>query len=325
VRRIHEDSIFQDLVDADDQLRFSRDDVLFINTLRHWPLRGVVRWIETLGSQRAPWVVLVLHFTAFPDPEIDDGTFQMYKEGFAAIEASSVRDRFVLFADSQELINEYRLATTLPVSLAPIPHSHRSCSNGDFAKADTSVTISYVGEARKHKGFHLLPHMVNGFARKLVNGTVHFNIQNFTNNPRDAFYKKAMAKFDSEHLTFFTEQMSEEDYQAYLSTSDIILVPYSLENYYKQTSGIFAEAMAMGKPTIVSRGTWMARQVKKYGGGKLFPPEDAEGLLNAAADAVSNFTSLRKEAQAAAKEWSRFHSPENFLHLVTKAIEERGR
>jgi hypothetical protein len=66
IRATHEKCIISDLNEADMVLNFRREDVLFLNTLRHWPLRGLVQWLERLGECRAPKVVLVLHFTAFP-------------------------------------------------------------------------------------------------------------------------------------------------------------------------------------------------------------------------------------------------------------------
>jgi glycosyltransferase involved in cell wall biosynthesis len=220
----------------------------------------------------------------------------MYRQAFAAIEASPLRSRYTLLADAQELIDEYKLITSLEIGLAPIPHVRRAgCEIINHARHNKAI-VTYVGEARYNKGFHLLPRLINGFCHRGLNA--HFNVQSYIHNSSDKFYRRAMAKIDHSHVTLFSHQMDDQEYQAYLEAADIILVPYLLENYHRQTSGIYAEAAAMGKPTIVPRGTWMARQVKQYGGGRVFVPNDGESLLEVTAEAVELRIPLKSAADS---------------------------
>jgi glycosyltransferase involved in cell wall biosynthesis len=320
IRRTHERQIGADLEEADKQLRFNADDVLFINTLRHWPMRGVVDWAEKIGRERAPHVVLVLHFTAYPSPEHDDPSAAMYEAAFQRLEGSPLRDNFTLFADADELIAEYREMTKLQVYLVPIPHTTQTAGASARFKNDDRITIAYVGEARVNKGYHLLPHLINGIQRDGLASLAHFHVQSFTHDPTDPFYKQVMGRIDESNVTFFPDQLDASDYHDYLASADVILAPYLLDNYYKQTSGIFAEAIGMAKATIVPRGTWMASQVKHYGGGRLFMPDDPQSLLETTSDLIRNFRAVSEQASVAAEKWKLFHTSRNFIDIVMQHI-----
>ena len=61
--------------------------------------------------------------------------------------------------------------------------------------------------------------------------------------------------------------MDDDEYYRFIESIDLMLIPYTREHYHSQTSGIFAEAMGYGQVVVVSRGTWMSRQLQEYGGG----------------------------------------------------------
>lgn len=322
IRQIHEEAIINDLSKIDEKIKFGNADIFILNTFRHWGLRGIVKWMEKLGGDRAPHIVLILHFTAFPVIDESDVIYKMYQDAFTSIEKSFLRNRFIMMADSDGLISEYQNISNLSFLLAPIPHAAREEVPPPYTKKGVgTINISYLGEARYHKGFHLLPYMINNIKKSSLDERVHFKIQNFCNNPRESFYLTTMGKFyESDNLTFFPSIFDEIEYEAFLNQSDIILIPYLLDNYYIQTSGIYAEAISIGKPVVVSMGTWMASQVKKYGGGRLFPPGDVQGFLIACKEVIQNFQQIKIEAVEASKKWNLFHNSDKLVDIILEAV-----
>jgi glycosyltransferase involved in cell wall biosynthesis len=284
-------------------------------------MRGVVDWLESLPRERAPSVVLILHFTAFPSPEKNDGTVDMYREAFERIERSPLRHGFVLMADSMALIDEYSSISALNFVLAPIPHVARAPV--ETAKpprwSNDPIVLSYLGEARHNKGFHLLPAMIRGIRDSELSSRVSFHLQTFCHDPTEFFYPAAMGKIDPHDAILIPDELDEAGYQGMMEQADVILAPYLLENYHRQTSGIFAEALALGKPTVVSRGTWMARELNRYGGGRACVPNDPRDFLDVCMSVVRDFDDLRVEAQTAARAWNRFHNPERLAEIMIEA------
>jgi hypothetical protein len=59
-------------------------------------------------------------------------------------------------------------------------------------------------------------------------------------------------------------RLTEEEYDRWLVTSDVILLPYEAARYRYSTSGIFAECVAAGGIPLVTPGTWMATELEKH-------------------------------------------------------------
>ncbi|HEY2810267.1 MAG TPA: hypothetical protein VGJ00_02610, partial [Rhabdochlamydiaceae bacterium] len=65
--------------------------------------------------------------------------------------------------------------------------------------------------------------------------------------------------------TLFVEnKMNRLNYEKWLNTVDIVLLPYDSAVYHSGTSGIFIEAILAGAIPVVREGTWMAYELKRY-------------------------------------------------------------
>ena len=311
-RHTHERDLMRELLDVSRRFAVSANDAFLINTLRHWALRGVVDWLESLPAESRPTVALVLHFTAFPNPAESDGTADYYRTAFARIARSPARARIRLLADSDALVDEYRVfAPELTFTLAPIPHLRgvkREQAPGTF-------TVGYVGEARTNKGFHMLPRLVRRAAEAAVRG-VAFNIQSFAHNPNEAWLCRARAGLAHPSVTLFPNAMPADEYQRFVAALDLVVLPYTLENYHAQTSGVFAEAMGNGSLVVAPKGSWMARQLDEFGGGAAFNPGDAEDLARVTLRVIAERDRFRAGRAGRVSRWREFHNPERLLQLV---------
>jgi glycosyltransferase involved in cell wall biosynthesis len=311
-RRLHESDLARELLDVCRRFAVTADDVFLINTLRHWALRGVIDWLESCTEGTCPRAALVLHFTAFPNPATSDGTVQFYLQAFARLARSPSRERVRLLADSDTLVEEYaELAPGLRFDLAPIPHL-RETDDGTPAR---TFRIGTVGEARENKGFHLLPRLVRRAAEANLRG-VEFHLHSFASDPSAAFLRRALAGLRHPMVRLYPSEMPATEYQRFLASLDLVVMPYTLDNYHAQTSGVFAEAMGAGKLVVVPRGSWMARQLDEYGGGAAFCPGDAEDLARTALDVIENREQYQAGRAERVRRWRAFHNPDRFLELV---------
>ena len=123
-------------------------------------------------------------------------------------------------------------------------------------------------------------------------------------------------------VALYDSELTSSQYYDLLERADIVLLPYTLENYHSQTSGIFAEALAAGKPVVVPRGTWMARELKESGAGVTFLPGDRRSLYEACMEAVADWQPLTSKAREASLRWKVHHSPATYLRLVMNSLVE---
>lgn len=321
-RHVHETALRDELAQVVSEFGVGPADVFLINTLRHWPLRGVADWLDALDPAARPAVVLVLHFTAYPNPEHSDGTVDLYREAFDRIAASPARNRILLLADAEELVEEYSgVAPGLDFHLAPVPHV---CPPRPARREHGRCRIGYPGEARINKGFHLLPYVVRRVEAEGLDREVEFHVHSFCHHPTADFLRRALAGLRHPSVTLYPDQMDAEKYQEFVTSLDIVALPYLLDNYHAQTSGVFVEAMANGSLVVVPRGSWMARQLARYGGGESFCPGDAEEFARATVRLIRDRHRHAADSAGRAARWREFHSPGRFMGLVEGFVRRRA-
>ena len=314
IRHQQESAMRSDLEELDDRFTFRTSDLIVINTIRHWPLRAFPRWLESLPEHRRPRIVLIFHYTSQPDPFQWDEAADLYREGFAEIERIGGGKNIALAADASTLVDEFSRTTRIPVLLAPFPHTDRPMRG---PRNRTELFVCYAGEARRDKGFHLIPSIAEKMLRTELADTVQFHVQTSVGNPDQAFYRDAVRLLTRmPNVVTYPEAFEPSRYESFLGEADVLLIPYQRTFYHRQTSGIFAEARAMDVPVVVTRGTWMAKELTSGGGGALCRPDDPLSLFSATLEVCRHYAKYEIEAREAGTTWRRAHSPERFVEML---------
>ncbi|MGD0634963.1 MAG: glycosyltransferase [Beijerinckiaceae bacterium] len=314
IRAAHETALVNDLLELHQRFAFRHDDLIIINTLGHWALRGIPLFAARLDPRELPRFSVISLFSSEPKPGVFNESRRHYGEAFQAICDSPARDRIRVFSDADTLIEEYSRLSPLPVSLAPFPQDHgRPAANASGGP----LIVSYVGEARDHKGFHLLPFLVGHVGCKYSAAQVCFHIQTYISDPRQRFYKRSMSALrKAENVTLIPGILSDLEYSELLSRSNVILLPYKTTFYHRQTSAVYNSAASMGIPVVVSRGTWMSRKVQQLGGGALCNPDDAHSLGEAVIDVCARYNEYAKAASDAGSRWRAFNNTKSFIRVM---------
>ena len=88
---------------------------------------------------------------------------------------------------------------------------------------------------------------------------------------------------------------------------------------------MFAEAVAFGKPVVVTRGTWMAEQIESgRAAGTIFDDLQPDSIARAIARCVTDLESLQQSAQALSAAWRRTVSVSAFVGLMETQIALRS-
>ena len=96
-----------------------------------------------------------------------------------------------------------------------------------------------------------------------------------------------------------TEQ-DRDDYLANFSRCSVAVLAYQPDLYIKGTSGVFAEAVGLGKPVVVPAGTWMAQQLREGRGvGTVFAESTPSAIAAAVSEALQDFEKLKVAANGA--------------------------
>jgi hypothetical protein len=125
--------------------------------------------------------------------------------------------------------------------------------------------VTYLGDARKEKGYQHLPSVIEALWNDYVKtGRVQFSIQSNYNTPsgeaETVVARAQLEALDPAAVEIVHGPLASDDYLHLLLSAHVVLAPYDRDSYYARSSGILAEALSAGIPVIVPAGTWMARQ-----------------------------------------------------------------
>ncbi|MCH9609184.1 MAG: hypothetical protein S4CHLAM45_04060 [Chlamydiales bacterium] len=186
----------------------------------------------------------------------------------------------------------------------PLPHI-------DFAplpfQKPTTFTCCFLGEPRKEKGIHQILRLIK------------------SHEPEALQFKIILSEgINIENSILPIEQhpksLSREAYIKTLEQSDFILLPYSSYRYRRRTSGIFVEAIWMGKIPLVQEKTWLADELLKFDLGELIidwnDPHFFRNLLK-----LSQSPELYKKLSQMQKMYTTCHAFDAFTKKIDQLIQ----
>ena len=224
--------------------------------------------------------------------------------------------KFTLVTDSELLTSDYMTIYGHKIVTLPIPiNKYFRSDKKEYAESlsrfrkkygldkGNGLCIGYMGDARRAKGFHLLPGLVGALLNK--RDDVHFAIQcprsasgsDDSELPEGVAELQEIRRLAEDRLVLVSERLSEEDYASMFRCLDVLLIPYLLPGYTEATSGIFAEAVALGKPTVVTEKTWMAHELKKFGGGLHVLSDDVKDLTEKVLELIETYEVYEEKSQ----------------------------
>ena len=80
-------------------------------------------------------------------------------------------------------------------------------------------------------------------------------------------------------IQLLPDVLPRSNYVAWMGRADLILLPYDPKLFRARTSGVFVEAIAAGKPPVVTDGTWMAHELRQHGLEQLILDWDSPAIL----------------------------------------------
>ncbi len=293
--------------------RFGPDDLIYFPNLLQNQLYAVAQWLNRFPAPRRPAVAVMLRFLnhrmSYVQGRANVGMIALYYR-YAARLLAKVQPRSFLCADTREIADEYRKITGLPVLELPDPMDVSALPAPAVVSSDRPVVV-YQGSTSSLRGFQFLPEIIEQGLK--LSPRPRFVVQ--VQNPDAARALQLGPVLDrleqlaGDDVRLLKGALSSEDFLGLMSSSDIVLLPYSPDFYGHGSSGVFTEAVSVGKVVVVSPQTVPARQAVEFGLGVITAaqwtgPAMAAGL----AEAVRRLPELKAQATAAAPRFCRENS-----------------
>lgn len=325
-----------DLQAAINQLDHKDFDFIFFHTLVDFELIGINRYLSKnkfdghlfIMQRQSPKFDSISKWKTFMHP------YLRIKPHYLKAINRKLKSRFTLLTDSEILSDDYALVYPHRVVTAPIPlnepffqpieadNSEKSLLKRHDLEKKEFIDFGYMGDFRGGKGFDLLPSMIKEVihARK---DSIRFLIQcansEFGNDvPLEVVELQELAKNYPNRVVLINERLSDADYLRLFEFLDVIMIPYTAVAWEKGTSNILTEAIALGKPAIVSNNTWMSHELKKYGGGLEFEKKSTNDFAEKVIQLTDSHHNFAKKVAEYSPIWREKHNVRNLVDLLLR-------
>ncbi len=307
----------------------SAADHVYLPTAHGREVYAIRQLIEEIGEENSPTFHLELrHPVATPD-ELDSGCqdpgtlkySRVHQAFFDACRSFPDSSRMRYYTDTEELAALYAQLTGFEFRVLPIPFRAELIPTPAPSLAQSGpLKVMFLGDVREEKGFLLLPGLVRSLFEDYVRtGRLRFVVQagmhpdQFSVPLQDALAD--LDGFGAEYVELIGRDgfLDPNEYYDMLANSDIVLCPYLADVYRARSSGVLAEAIIAGKPTVVQEGSWLARQ-QQPGSGETFT--DLASFAAAVRSICERYEEYKANAALVQAYWRQNHSPEKLLDCL---------
>jgi glycosyltransferase involved in cell wall biosynthesis len=287
------------------------DDLVFFHTVSDDQLIAIATWLAEIPEQARPRVEVLLRFhpEVHPDPK---SRLASYAIGMGAL---ALLSGWVSFStDTERLSAWFERNNGIFCRVVPIPHLPRMHAAEDN-KAAVPV-VAYIGDARADKGFTLLPALASLLLERKTPVRLLVQAGGTTLGPAESEVADQLDRMP-EIAKVVRGSLRTAEYHKLFTRASIILLPYEQARYAYGTSGVFAEAMAAGKPTITTADTWMTDEARRLGGAVYgLERPDVQSLAHAIETMLKDLAGLQLRAQQAAAAWGAEHNEQKLLECL---------
>ncbi len=297
-----------------------QNNCIFSVTVDHSNLIGWVFWINKFRENFSPVLILMLRFSYY---DVNKNKWKpsvfWLRFGLWFLSRSKNCQNVLLTVDSSNLAEQYRRLTSLKVDVLPIPHTHAHISKAHYKNINIGpIKFVSLGELRLAKGFAIIANAIQILRDNNQLDGLEFVLQCYRgeHDRTGDISLNLLKELNLSCVKLIESTLNNKEYLDLLESSSVILIPYSRDIYFANTSGTFTEAMSMGKPVIVTDDTWMSNQLKDTGAGVTAKDQDASDLARAILEMRDNYTSILAKARLNCSNWNSYHNSISFVEEI---------
>lgn len=270
-------------------------------------------WLFILALQRKTLSVVVL---AHAVPK-----YRYYYWEMLLFKTLAYSHQLTLAALNQAIADVCSKHTSLKCLAFPTPQTSQSPNSRGFQNSSSSgVALAFLGIAIVEKGFDVLVDEIrlleDMLKEKQITLTIQCNIIS-----RSPILDKAKDKlFSLERslagLKVIKGALSTEQFADALNSADVLIFPYQPEIYKYIQSGVFTQALALGKVVIVTEDTFIASELTRYGSGIAYRYRVPGALTKAIETVVNNIGEMKKKAKIGKDLYYQIHNPTRYVDLL---------
>lgn len=302
------------------KFRFNRDSIIFCPSFTYRQLLALA--LISIIFKKPKKILLFRYEKTFYEGQYSKLAFKIFN--FLDIKYKNI----FFTSDSELLANDLNLIKNLLNPgfeyYLPNPHSNESFNQAPFKLCNikNGLTIgANIGNCRLEKGIlQTLKaiQLLKLHRSNLYNKLTFIICSNTKERDTKLILQKFKGSFQNDpNIIFIEETLPRTEYLNLLSQLDVVLLPYDNLIYRYRTSGIFSEALGMGKITIVSEGTYSNYESEKFIDAHIScDAKNPWSIVQALETAVQNYDAYYKASLERMTQWINNHNPDLFVEKL---------
>lgn len=214
--------------------------------------------------------------------------------------------------------------TSEGINFLPLPYE---CIKPIKLNNINNINIAFLGDGRYEKGLIMFLQAISDHI-----DIAKFHIQKiysrgYSREEKSDFSDLVKKLTKYKNIKFYNHSMFPDKFVKFISSMDLIVLPYHPRSYDKRVSGIFIQAIQHGVPCIASDGTWIAEEIKKNKCGVIFKYDinkdykyNSVSLNRTIIETVKNIKVLKSQTRKSMLTYRKIHSAKNFIKTLQKII-----
>ena len=296
----------------------SAEDVVIVPYAGAAEMLGLARWLEARTVAERPRIVTILHRQA-GDWRLDErretvvaGPVGPLRYGVQRLERAAGPGRFLFAANSERLATILSHVAGIAAAALPVLLRHGRASRMADREGDAALPafrgrrfdIGLLGEFRGEKGGRLA---LEALALCFGEHPGLSVVVQVADKAQAAIVSEALAGVPGTGgLALAMGPLSPDDFETCVGACRLLALPYHPRRYAARVSGLFAEAVAWGRPVVAPDETWMSDMIGAgRAAGELFDTLTAQDIAGAVSRALADLPALSARARALAPAWRR--------------------
>lgn len=296
---------------------------LFPNVLQN-QLFAISSWSKFLHD--SSHAICILRWNnAFMDYNTSRGASELildlYKYAVQSPDGKS--DKISLATDSRRLALFYQSVIGKPVALLPNPQLQSQLMRAFHQGEERSSTVvGYFGGFSRFRGSHLLADIFDQLLARFDTLSVRCHVGEIDSLEGESILR--IQGLYKQRFCLLQGHLDEQLYNFSLSTSSVLLMPYSPAFYGYGSSGIACEALSYGVPAVVTTNTTIKDEFEDAGAGHIGVHQwDAKSFADGASVALGSLAELSAQSARAAESFRNKVSPHRFVQELFKLVMHR--
>jgi len=298
--------------ELDDLLPYCDADVIVFHSARVTIIHGIARWLKEHFEGAKVVVILGIIEADHIDThsahyDIAQRVYRQALDILKQVQGLSL----ILFGETRPVTAFLQSVTEHPFYVDTFPYLAAHLSKAYASEplpmpGRSRLRIGYLGMTRKDRGTHLVPGIILAAQDQIerpLEWLVQLNLDGVRALGGTRLHAQIEALTNLESVRLYETGLAISRYYALFAKIDILLLPYDTR-YQFSGSGVFFEAMALGKVLIVPGGSFMETVLEECGGQPVvFEELTPEAVLKALCYAVAHFDEIATKARTATANW----------------------